>query len=531
MIRSLVFTLLLAVPALSHAQSTSQVASQNSSQRTSQSFAYLRGTDTLGVETVTISSTAITGDLVLTGAPRVMWTHERQGTVFGALSLKVFTPGAAANSAPAQEGTVRIAGDSASLVMSAGTRSQSQTLPIARGAVALVNASVVHAALIGANAAKLNQGNVPLFLTSGGQTVTAAIAGRGDTLLVTINGAESRVVMAADGLPREIAVPSQSARVVRMAAGTAQAPAMITYEAPTGAPYTAESVKIPTERGYELAGTLTRPVLNRTVAVVVTISGSGPQERDGRLAVVPGYAPFREIADTLARRGIATLRFDDRGVGASGGLESARSATSADLADDVRSIIAWLKKRGDIDARNIVLAGHSEGGLIAPMVAATSLDVRAIALLAGPAYSGRRVSMMQNKESIDGMGIAQARRDSIMATVPAQLDKLGESNKWFGFYLSYDPLVTARQVKQPVLVLQGATDRQVSPEQADTLAAALRSSGNTMVTTKVFPATNHLFLADSSGAFTGYGALKDTKLRKEVLGALADWVLQVTTRK
>jgi len=337
---------------------------------------------------------------------------------------------------------------------------------------------------------------------------------------------ESLVLSEANGLPREVVIPSQGARVVRSGTVVASA-ATLNYDAPPGAPYTAEHVRIPTGRGYDLAGTLTRPVLNRTVAVVVTISGSGPQERDSRISLVPGYALFRDIADSLARRGIATLRYDDRGIGESGGIESVSTATSADFADDARSAVAWLAKRPDIDSTRIALLGHSEGGIIAPMVAASMPTVRAVALLAGPAYTGRRVIMGQNREAIDNMaGFTASQRDSIWKTIPARLDTLGRTNPWMGFFMTHDPLVTARTVKQPVLVLQGNTDHQVTPEQADSLAAAFRAGGNRNVTMKRFPVTNHLFLTDPSGAFTGYGALKDTHVRRDVLGTLADWLVQ-----
>lgn len=490
-------------------------------------YVYLRGSDTLGVETITVTPAAISGDLVLSGAPRITWTHARKGNDFGELTMRVFAAGAASNSAPMQQGTVRIEGDSAFVDYSSGTRTQKQAVATARGAVALVNPSVLHAALIGAWAERAHVPAVTLFLASGGQSTPSNIAKRGDTTVITIAGAESRVLTGADGLPREITVPSQNARIVRASGNVAtHAAKPITYEAPAGAPYTAEEVRIPTGRGYELVGTLTRPVLNRTVPVVITISGSGPQERDSRIPIVQGYAPFRDIADTLARRGIATLRYDDRGVGASGGLESARTATSADFADDVRSVIAWLKARPDIDASRIALVGHSEGGMIAPMVAAKGTDVRAIALLAGNAYDGRRVMMMQNREAIDAVPtLSSAQRDSIWKTVPARLDTLGATNKWIGFFMTHDPVATAKTVKQPVLVLQGDTDHQVSPEQADTLAAAFRAGGNRAVVLKHFPNTNHLFLDDPSGLFQGYAALKNTRVRPEVLGTLADWLV------
>ena len=493
-------------------------------------YVYLRGADTLGIETITVSPGRIAGDLAMSGAPRIVWSHERKGNDLGEFTMKVFPPGAAVNSAPVQQGSIRIEGDSAYVDFSSGTRVQKQTVATSRGAVTLLNPSVLHAALLGVRASRMNIPVLSLFLAIGGQSTPASITRRGDTVAVTIAGAESLVITDADGIPREISVPSQSARVVRtnrvVDLASVNIKPEITYEAPAGAPYRAEHVRIPTGRGYELAGTLTRPVSNRTVPVVVTISGSGPQERDSRIATVPGYEPFREIADTLARRGIATLRYDDRGVGASGGLESARSATSADLADDVRSVIAWLKARSDIDASKIALVGHSEGGMIAPMVAATSSDVRAIALLAGNAYSGRRVMMAQNRDALDAApGLTPARRDSIWKSVPARLDSLGATNKWVGFFMAHDPVATAKQVKQPVLILQGNTDHQVTPEQADTLAAAFRAGGNRAVTMKRFPDTNHLFLHDPSGRFQGYGALKNTRVQRDVLGTLADWLV------
>jgi dienelactone hydrolase len=516
-------------PGIAGAQgSTTGSAGGSASARTA-SYVYLRGTDTLGVETLTIGDSAVSGDLVLNGAPRIMWSHARQGLGLGMLSVKVFAPGTAANSAPAQQGTIRITGDSAYVEFTAGTRVQKQTVAVPTDAVALVNASVLHAALIGARVARLGAPGVSVFLASGGQVIPASVVTRGDTVVFTVANAESRVLSDSDGMPSEILLPSQSARVVRADGDVARraTPPLLDYDAPPGAPYTTEQVRLPTGRGYELAGTLTRPVMSRLVGVAVTISGSGQQERDSRLAMVRGYAIFREIADTLARRGIATLRFDDRGIGGSGGAETVQSATSADFADDVRSVVAWLKARPDIDARRIALVGHSEGGMIAPMVAATDPTVRAIALLAGTAYTGRRVMMFQNREAIDAAPLSPAQRDSIWATVPSRLDTLAATNKWFGFYMTHDPVATAKRVRQPVLLLQGDTDHQVTPEQADTLAAAFKAGGNRAVTMKRFPATNHLFLPDPSGLFSGYAALTDSKVRREVLGTLVDWLATV----
>ena len=163
--------------------------------------------------------------------------------------------------------------------------------------------------------------------------------------------------------------------------------------------------------------------------------------------------------------------------------------------------------------------------MIAPMVASQDKAVRAIVLLAGPAYNGRRVMMFQNQDNVNQVkSLTSAQRDSIMKKVPAALDSIGRTNPWIAFFMQHDPLKVARLITQPVLILQGETDHQVTPEQADTLYATLRSAGNTAVTMKKFPATDHLFLADSIGVASGYAALPDKHVRRTVLGVLADWL-------
>jgi len=113
---------------------------------------------------------------------------------------------------------------------------------------------------------------------------------------------------------------------------------------------------------------------------------------------------------------------------------------------------------------------------------------------------------------------------TLLATAPAALDSAARASAWIRYFLDYDPVATARRVRTPVLILQGATDRQVTAEQADTLAAALRAGGNRRVTVRVFPETNHLFLADPDGSPAGYAALPSKQVRPAVLGAIADWL-------
>jgi alpha-beta hydrolase superfamily lysophospholipase len=275
--------------------------------------------------------------------------------------------------------------------------------------------------------------------------------------------------------------------------------------------------------GHTLGATLTRPAGAARVPAVITISGSGAQDRDEAIPGVADYRPFREIADTLGRRGIAVLRFDDRGTGASGGNHA--TATSRDFADDVRALVAWLRARPDIDADRIALLGHSEGGLIAPLVAAEDPQLAGIALLAGPAYTGARIIDFQQRSAIS-QAYPSARavtRDSMYRAARAQLDSMARSQPWLREFLTYDPLPTARRVRVPVLILQGETDLQVTAEQADTLAAAFRAGGNTDVTTHRLAATNHLFQRDASGLPSGYGTLPDRRVTRETLGLVADW--------
>jgi dienelactone hydrolase len=497
-------------------------------------FVYLRSTDTLGTEVVTPGPSSIVGLLTMRGAPVMRWEQQHTNTNPGRLTLSVFAPGTPTTGLPTQNIVVNMVGDSARLTISANGTTNEQALLSAAGAVALVGNSVLHTALMADHARGANKASLPVFLTNGGRTITATVAEQGDTTVFSIAGMAARILWDINGGPREMVIPAQNLRVVRTTGSPSvpTAPATIDYSAPANAPYTAENVVIPTPRGYTLAGTLTRPKGQGNAAAkipaVVTISGSGPQDRDSRISIVPNYAPFRDIADTLSRRGIAVLRFDDRGVGASGGASSRDNATSADFADDVAAAVAYLRTRADIDGTRIALAGHSEGGFIAPMVAAKDPTVRAIALLAGPAYNGRRVLEFQNENAIKGATqLTDTQRDSIRRTVPKGLDSLAAANTWMGFFMKTEPSAALRRVKQPTLVLQGDTDQQVTPEQADSIVTILKGSGNTRVTVRHFPATNHLFLVDPSGAPAGYPSLKDTRVRREVLGALADWVVRV----
>jgi alpha-beta hydrolase superfamily lysophospholipase len=312
------------------------------------------------------------------------------------------------------------------------------------------------------------------------------------------------------------------------------------YSAPPGAPFTAEEVRVEA-RGFALAGTLLLPKSgNRPFPAVITITGSGQQTRDERLPIagLEKYRPFGEIAEALAARGIAVLRVDDRGVGKSTGAETLKNASSSDFADDVRAQVDYLRKRSEIDPARIALVGHSEGGIIAPMVAASDPKIAAIVLMAGTARPGTSILADQMRDLLERDPTVSAEdRAKQLAEQQKALRAILEDREapgvpdqmrgaWMKEFLKYDPIVTIRKVRQPVLILQGELDRQVTAEQAGMLERAAREAGNRDVTARVYPGLNHLFLPSKTGAFAEYSTLSTNRIPDDVMSALVSWLEQ-----
>jgi len=300
------------------------------------------------------------------------------------------------------------------------------------------------------------------------------------------------------------------------------------YSAPADAPYIAEEVVVKTPAGHTLAGTLTLPKsasLKQPVSAIVTVTGSGPQDRDENIGL-PGFRPFRQIADSLARRGIAVLRMDDRGTGASGG--TFKGSTSADFAEDVRAGLAYLRTRPEIRADRLGVLGHSEGALIAPMVAEKEPTLRAIVLLAGIAQPGRSALYFQLKNQIEhNTKLTPEMRDSQIAEIPKRIDAMMAADPWMKFFLTYDPAPTMRRVKTPVLILTGSRDQQAVPEQVALMEAAFKEGGNKDVTARVLPDLNHLFVHDTDGFPGNYAKLPPpVMVQDDVLVMVTDWLAQ-----
>ena len=312
------------------------------------------------------------------------------------------------------------------------------------------------------------------------------------------------------------------------AAATATPTPKPDYSAPADAPYIAEEVVVTTPAGHTLAGTLTLPKsANRTqpVSAIVTVTGSGPQDRDENIGL-QGYRPFRQIADSLARRGIAVLRMDDRGTGASGG--TFKGSTSADFAGDVRAGLAYLRTRPEIRADRLGVLGHSEGALIAPMVADKEPLVRAIVLLAGIAQPGRSALHFQIKNQIEhNAKLTPEMRDAQIAEIPKRIDAMMAADPWMKFFLTYDPAPTMRRVKTPVLILTGSRDQQAVPEEVALQETAFKEGGNTDVTARVLPDLNHLFVQDTDGFPGNYAKLPPPlMMRADAVAMIGDWLVQ-----
>ena len=322
-------------------------------------------------------------------------------------------------------------------------------------------------------------------------------------------------------------------------------------------PYTETEVTFDSKAaGVKLAGTLTTPPGDGPFPAVVLITGSGPQDRDETLM---GHKPFLVIADHLTRHGVAVLRCDDRGVGKSTGDHG--KATSPDFAEDVAGAVAFLKTRKEIG--KVGLMGHSEGGLIAPMVAVKSADVAFIVLLAGPGLSGDEILTTQGAAILKGAGreqdiprlkelhaklFAMIKKDAgekdVVAVIEDYIKTLPEKDQtefrnvggsaqmtqltspWFRTFIKYDPRPTLRQVKCPVLAVNGELDIQVLPkENLAEIEKALKEGKNPDFTVKEFPKLNHLFQTARTGNVNEYGQIEET-FAPAALEAVTEWVLK-----
>ena len=316
-------------------------------------------------------------------------------------------------------------------------------------------------------------------------------------------------------------------------------------------PYRQEDVTYAvTGANVTLAGTLTIPTGAGPFPAVVLISGSGPQDRDESLM---GHRPFLVLADYLTRHGIVVLRADDRGVGKSTGNHAA--ATTVDFALDAEAGIGYLMTRAEVSKQKVGLLGHSEGGIIAPMVAVRNPSVAFMVLLAGSGVPGDEIIVAQSSLIAEAGGIPRDQvdentrnlrsilelikrepdeavlhakiREALTGKIPqAQIDLQIKvlTTPWFRYFLTYDPAATLRRVTKPVLAMNGEKDLQVPPKQnLDPIRAALAAAGNTRAEIVEMPGLNHLFQTAKTGSPIEYGTIEET-MAPAVLDKIARWI-------
>ncbi|GAA5219508.1 alpha/beta fold hydrolase [Membranihabitans marinus] len=328
-------------------------------------------------------------------------------------------------------------------------------------------------------------------------------------------------------------------------------------------PYYTEEVRFKNnEADIVLAGTLSLPEKNGIFPAVVLISGSGPQNRDEELM---GHKPFLVLADDLTRKGIAVLRFDDRGTAESTGQFN--TATTKDLATDVKAAVQYLSTRSEINDY-IGLIGHSEGGIIAPIVASDMDNIDFIVLLAGTGIRGDRLLLLQqelinkangmteeewqeiqpiNATAID-MVLNSSNLDSLSSALmayfedsvqkkeggdlpggmgnkgylEAQVQQL--STKWMQYFIQFDPATALEKVRCPVLALIGEKDLQVPAEvNLNAIKTALKQGGNHNVTTITLPNLNHLFQECNTGSPNEYATIEQT-FSPIALDTISHWI-------
>jgi hypothetical protein len=385
----------------------------------------------------------------------------------------------------------------------------------------------------------LPQGDTAVRIEASGAVFQARISANGDTLAGTWEQSGAKLPLT----------------LVR---GAALAAPVRPQEPKRPFPYREEEVSFASVPGVRIAGTLTLPQGRGPFPAAVLITGSGQQDRDESLM---GHKPFLVLADYLTRRGIAVLRMDDRGEGGSTG--DFGRATSADFANDVEAAVRFLAARSDVARNKIGLIGHSEGGVIAPMVATRSRGVAYVVMLAGTGIpgdsllrlqgaavlrsSGASEEMVRRQGEVQGRIFAAARagRDSadaarrIRAALTPQERAAGASSPdsipgpmrallapWFRYFLGYDPRPALRRLTVPTLALNGSLDVQVpAKENLAAIDSALRAAGNRDYRVQELPQLNHLFQTARTGSPGEYATIDET-MSPAALEAVASWIVQ-----
>lgn len=311
-------------------------------------------------------------------------------------------------------------------------------------------------------------------------------------------------------------------------------------------------------KDVSLSATLTIPQGKGPFPAVVLVSGSGLQNRDEEIM---GHKPFAVLADYLTRHGVAVLRYDDRGFGQSKG--NVLNATTFDFADDAESALLWLRRQKGIDAKRVGIIGHSEGGMVAPIVASRCDKVNFVVLLAGPGTSGGEILLQQNERILRLSGVPQdlvSRRvkaldmlfdvmdtttdeqmesrcraifDSVAKGLSSEQRKLAGIGKgdaigiaksmntaWMRTFVKLDNAPYLRATQCPILAINGSKDCQVPPINLDLIKRATAGKAEIILLQNL----NHLMQHAETGLTAEYMTIEET-MSDELLDIVASWIL------
>lgn len=349
---------------------------------------------------------------------------------------------------------------------------------------------------------------------------------------------------AEDGSLVRISIPAQAFDVVRADVAASTSRTQI-FSNPGD-----EAVVIPAV-GFNLGATLTRPratggtggegrsggaaAVAARLPAVILLAGSGVDDRDGAGLGPPTLA---QLAGSLANAGFLAVRYDKRGFGQSGGR--AESATLSDSAEDVRSVVKWLAARRDIAPKRIAVIGHGEGAWVGLLAASLDKRIAAVVSLAGAGSTGAELTLEQQQLALAQANLAPADRDARVALqkrihsavltgkgwegVSRDLRQQADT-PWFQSLLAFDPAKPIEDVRQPMLFIHGALDKQVPVVHADRLAdLARKESDSTSVEVVIVRGVNHLLVPAETGEVSEYGTLRDRDISPDVTSTINTWL-------
>ncbi len=544
---TVVFALLALAPALLEAQPLAGGGVQFT--------VFLRGTP-VGVEETTVTRSA--DGLVITGTSRLGPPLEvivRQAEIkydASGAPLSCFVEGSLRQRQLVLSTTVE--GTTATTDLAEGTSRSRQAHEIAPGAVLLSSVYFGGHEVLAARLLDRKEGDeIPVYVPGQGQA-TARVGPATDERIQTSSGMVKarrfRVALEQEGktTDTEVWVDDQG-RLVRFSAISQTLDVVRTDVASVSARREAvtrpgdESLRIPAH-GFTIAGTLSRPPgeadKGAKMPTIVLVGSIGVTDRDELRAGIPILG---QLASALADAGYLVVRYDQRGIGQSGGR--AESAEIGDYAEDVRSVVRFLRKRKDVDRERVAVLGYDYGGSVALTAAARDGDIKALVLVATPGMAGGELVLEQQRAALAKMDLPEAEKqrridlqqriNEAVVTgrgwdqIPPAMRQQAES-EWFRSLLTFDPAEQMKKVRQPVLVVHGGLDAELGTHHADALASmaeARKQPAGEKVKLTVVPGVNHLLVPARDGTVDEYASLGGASVSPEVTSGIAAWLGEV----